>query len=103
MTLPILAILLAITITIPEGTILSTSITKAIVFAETTAPPPSLVISSLNSRDFRIHPFLDLHGGGTVIDNDDNNGRDDNPSSVFTSFLSFTVVISSTRVQINMQ
>ena len=105
MTLPILAMLLTIAIMIPGGTIISTSTTKTktIVFAEATTPPPSLMISPPDPRDFRIRPSLDLRGGSTVIDDDDNNGRDDNPSPFSPPFSSFTTVISSTRLRNNMQ
>ena len=103
MTLQILTMLLTITIMIPEGTILSTSTTKTIVFAEATTPLPLLMISSSDPRDFRIHALLNLRSGGTVIDDDDNNGRDDNASPFSLLFLSFTTVISSTRLQNSMQ
>ena len=76
---------------------------KTIVFVEVTTPPPSLMTSSSDPRDFHIRSLLDLRGGGTVIDDDDNNGRDDNPSPFSPLFLSFTTVISSTRLQNNMQ
>ena len=75
---------------------------KTIVFVEVTTPPPSLMTSSSDPRDFHIRSLLDLRGGGTVIDDDDNNGRDDNPSPFSPLFLSFTTVISSTRLQNNM-
>ena len=103
MTLQILTMLLTITIMIPEGTILSTSTTKTIVFAEATTPLPLLMISSSDPRDFRIHALLNLRSGGTVIDDDDNNGRDDNASPFSLLFLSFTTIISSTRLQNSMQ
>ena len=54
-------------------------------------------------RDFRTRPLLDLRSSGTVIDDGGNNGLDNNPSPFSPSFLLFTTVISSTRLQNNIQ
>ena len=54
-------------------------------------------------RDFRTRPLFDLRSSGSVIDDGGNNGRDNNPSPFSPSFLSFTTVISSTRLKNNIQ